>query len=248
MSQAAPEPTGNPLPGHIAIIMDGNGRWAKARMLPRVMGHRAGVGAVRTTVRAAGHLGIRHLTLFGFSSENWKRPVSEVSDLMGLLRMYIRSDLEELHANGVQIRIIGARTGLDADIVDLIDQVHSKTAGNREMVLTIAFNYGGQDEIVDAVRRIAVEAQQGRLDPARITRELVASHLATAGIPDPDLVIRTSGEKRLSNFLLWQTAYSEFVFLDTLWPDFSELHLTEAIRQYQARDRRFGGRDLSAGE
>ncbi len=248
MSQAAPEPTGNRLPGHIAIIMDGNGRWAKARMLPRVMGHRAGVGAVRTTVRAAGRLGIRHLTLFGFSSENWKRPVAEVSDLMGLLRMYIRSDIEELNANGVQIRIIGARTGLDPDIVDLIDEVHRKTAANTGLILTIAFNYGGQDEIVDAVRRIALEVQAGRLDPSAITRELFASHLATAGIPDPDLVIRTSGEKRLSNFLLWQTAYSEFVFLDTLWPDFSELHLTDAIRQYQSRDRRFGGRDLSAGE
>jgi undecaprenyl diphosphate synthase len=248
MSQAAPDPTGNPLPNHIAIIMDGNGRWASARMLPRVMGHRAGVAAVRNIVRAVGRLGIRHLTLFGFSSENWKRPVSEVSDLMGLLRMYIRSDLEELHANGVQIRIIGARTGLEADIVDLIDEVHLKTAANTGLTLTIAFNYGGQDEIVDAVRRIAAEVQSGRMQPSDISRETFAAHLATAGIPDPDLVIRTSGEKRLSNFLLWQTAYSEFVFMDTLWPDFGELQLTDAIRQYQARDRRFGGRNISAGE
>ena len=248
MSQAAPDPTGNPLPNHIAIIMDGNGRWANARLLPRVMGHRAGVAAVRNTVRAAGRLGIRHLTLFGFSSENWKRPVAEVSDLMGLLRMYIRSDLEELHANGVQIRIIGARTGLDADIVGLIDEVHLKTGANTGLTLTIAFNYGGQDEILDAVRRIATEVQSGRMQPSDITRETFATHLATAGIPDPDLVIRTSGEKRLSNFLLWQTAYSEFVFMDTLWPDFGELQLTDAIRQYQARDRRFGGRNISAGE
>jgi undecaprenyl diphosphate synthase len=248
MSQATPDPTGNPLPNHIAIIMDGNGRWASARMLPRVMGHRAGVAAVRNTVRAVARLGIRHLTLFGFSSENWKRPVSEVSDLMGLLRMYIRSDLEELHANGVQIRIIGARTGLEADIVDLIDEVHLKTTANTGLTLTIAFNYGGQDEILDAVRRIAADVQAGRMQPSDITREAFATHLATAGIPDPDLVIRTSGEKRLSNFLLWQTAYSEFVFLDTLWPDFGELQLTDAIRQYQSRDRRFGGRNLSAGE
>lgn len=248
MSQAATDPTGNPLPNHIAIIMDGNGRWASARLLPRVMGHRAGVAAVRTTVRAAGRLGIRHLTLFGFSSENWKRPVAEVSDLMGLLRMYIRSDLEELHASGVRIRIIGARTGLDADIVSLIDEVHQKTSENAGLKLTIAFNYGGQDEIVDAVRSIAGEVNSGSLQLSDITREVFASHLATAGIPDPDLVIRTSGEKRLSNFLLWQTAYSEFVFMDTLWPDFGELQLTDAIRQYQARDRRFGGRNVSAGE
>ena len=248
MSQAETDPTGTPLPNHIAIIMDGNGRWANARLLPRVMGHRAGVAAVRTTVRAAGRLGIRHLTLFGFSSENWKRPVAEVSDLMGLLRMYIRSDLEELHANAVQIRIIGARTGLDDDIVGLIDEVHLKTSANTGLKLTIAFNYGGQDEIVDAVRRIANEVKAGSRQPSDITRELFAAHLATAGIPDPDLVIRTSGEKRLSNFLLWQTAYSEFVFMDTLWPDFGELQLTDAIRQYQARDRRFGGRNVSAGE
>jgi undecaprenyl diphosphate synthase len=162
--------------------------------------------------------------------------------------MYIRSDLEELHANGVRIRIIGTRSGLDADIVGLIDDVHLKTAANTGLTLTIAFNYGGQDEIVDAARRIAAEVQSGRMQPSDITRETFAAHLATAGIPDPDLVIRTSGEKRLSNFLLWQTAYSEFVFLDTLWPDFGELQLTDAIRQYQARDRRFGGRNTSAGE
>jgi undecaprenyl diphosphate synthase len=228
--------------------MDGNGRWAAARHLPRIMGHRAGVAAVRETVRAANRLGIRYLTLFGFSSENWKRPAAEVSDLMGLLRLYIRSDLAELHSNGVEIRIIGARERLDPDIVDLIDEVHGKTAGNPNLKLTIAFNYGGQDEIVDAVRRIAEEVKAGTLQPEQVNRDVFAARLATAGMPDPDLVIRTSGEKRLSNFLLWQTAYAEFVFLDTLWPDFGELQLSEAIRQYQARDRRFGGRNLSGGE
>ncbi len=248
MAEAPTEGSSKAVPNHVAIIMDGNGRWAAARHLPRLMGHRAGVAAVRETVRAANRLGIRYLTLFGFSSENWKRPAAEVSDLMGLLRLYIRSDLEELHANGVEIRIIGARQRLDPDIVDLIDEVHRKTAGNPNLKLTIAFNYGGQDEILDAVRRIAEEVKAGRLQPEQVNRDVFAAHLATAGIPDPDLVIRTSGEKRLSNFLLWQTAYAEFVFLDTLWPDFGELHLSEAIRQYQARDRRFGGRNLSGGE
>jgi len=247
MSDSAPLPTGT-VPSHVAIIMDGNGRWAKARLLPRVMGHRAGVAAVRSTVRAASKLGITYLTLFGFSSENWKRPQTEVNDLMGLLRMYIRSDLEELHANGVEIRIIGAKTRLEGDILDLIEEAQDRTRGNTRLRLTIAFNYGGQDEIIDAVRQIAVEVEAGRLKPADIDRDVFGAHLATAGIPDPDLVIRTSGEQRLSNFLLWQTAYSEFVFIDTLWPDFSELHLADAIRQYQARDRRFGGRTVAAGE
>jgi undecaprenyl diphosphate synthase len=248
MAMARTDGNSNAVPNHVAIIMDGNGRWAAARHLPRIMGHRAGVAAVRETVRAANRLGIRYLTLFGFSSENWKRPAAEVSDLMGLLRLYIRSDLAELHANGVEIRIIGARERLDPDIVELIDEVHRKTAGNQNLKLTIAFNYGGQDEIVDAVRRIAEEVKAGTLQPEQVNRDVFAARLATAGIPDPDLVIRTSGEKRLSNFLLWQTAYAEFVFLDTLWPDFGELQLSEAIRQYQARDRRFGGRNVSGGE
>jgi undecaprenyl diphosphate synthase len=248
MAMARTDGSSNVVPSHVAIIMDGNGRWAAARHLPRIMGHRAGVAAVRETVRAANRLGIRYLTLFGFSSENWKRPAAEVSDLMGLLRLYIRSDLAELHASGVEIRIIGARERLDPDIVSLIDEVHTKTAGNPNLKLTIAFNYGGQDEIVDAVRRIAEEVKAGTLQPEQVNRDVVAAHLATAGIPDPDLVIRTSGEKRLSNFLLWQTAYAEFVFLDTLWPDFGELQLSDAIRQYQARDRRFGGRNGSGGE
>ncbi|MEQ1753162.1 MAG: isoprenyl transferase [Micropepsaceae bacterium] len=247
MSHTAPEQNAHQVPNHIAIIMDGNGRWAKARHLPRLMGHRAGVAAVRATVGAAAKLGVNYLTLFGFSSENWKRSQTEVNDLMGLLRMYIRSDLEELHQNGVEIRIIGAKTRLEGDILNLIDEVHARTRGNQKLKLTIAFNYGGQDEIIEAVRQIAEDVEAGRLHASDVTREEFAIRLATAGMPDPDLVIRTSGEQRLSNFLLWQTAYSEFVFMDTLWPDFSELQLAEAIRQYQSRDRRFGGRNLAAG-
>jgi undecaprenyl diphosphate synthase len=241
MSDSAQLPTGT-VPSHIAIIMDGNGRWAKARLLPRVMGHRAGVAAVRSTVRAASKLGITYLTLFGFSSENWKRPQTEVNDLMGLLRMYIRSDLEELHSNGVEIRIIGAKTRLEGDILDLIEEAQAKTRGNSRLKLTIAFNYGGQDEIIDAVRQIAVEVEAGRLKPDDIDRTVFGSHLATAGIPDPDLVIRTSGEQRLSNYLLWQSAYAELIFRDELWPDFGREALVASLDEFAARTRRFGGR------
>jgi undecaprenyl diphosphate synthase len=228
-------------PRHVAIIMDGNGRWAKARHLPRVMGHRAGVAAVRATVRAAPELGIEYLTLYGFSSENWKRPRTEVNDLMGLLRMYIREDLEELHRNGVEVKVIGAKTHLEGDIVQLIEEAQVRTRGNTKLKLIIAFNYGGQDEIVEAARRIAKDAVDGKLKPEELDREQFASYLATAGIPDPELVIRTSGERRLSNFLIWQAAYSEFVFTDTLWPDFTKAHLVAAIQEFQGRDRRFGG-------
>jgi undecaprenyl diphosphate synthase len=234
-------------PRHVAIIMDGNGRWAKARHLPRVMGHRAGVAAVRATVRAAADLGIEYLTLYGFSSENWKRPRSEVLDLMGLLRMYIHDDLEDLHASGVEVRIIGAKTHLDGDIVELIEHAQTRTRGNSKLKLIIAFNYGGQDEIVEAARRIAEEAAAGKIKPEAVDRALFTSYLATAGIPDPELVIRTSGERRLSNFLIWQTSYSELVFTDTLWPDFSKAHLAAAISDFQGRDRRFGGLSVAAG-
>jgi len=234
-------------PRHVAIIMDGNGRWAKARHLPRVMGHRAGVAAVRGIVRAAPELGIEYLTLYGFSSENWKRPRTEVNDLMGLLRMYIRDDLDELHRNGVEIRVIGAKTHLEGDIIELIEQAQSRTKGNPKLKLIIAFNYGGQDEIVEAARRIAEDVAAGKLAPDAINRDVFASYLATAGTPDPELVIRTSGERRLSNFLIWQTAYSEFVFTDTLWPDFTKTHLAAAIREFQGRDRRFGGVSAAAG-
>ena len=243
-ASAKPEPAP---PRHVAIIMDGNGRWAKARHLPRVMGHRAGVAAVRTIVRAAQDLGIEYLTLYGFSSENWKRPVTEVNDLMGLLRFYIRDDLEELHKQGVEVRVIGAKSRLEGDIIDLIEHAQTRTRGNPKLKFVIAFNYGGQDEIVESARRVAEDVQAGKLKADAVTREVFTSYLATAGIPDPDLVIRTSGERRLSNFLIWQTAYSEFVFTDTLWPDFNKVHLVAAVREFQGRDRRFGGLPAAAG-
>ncbi|MCE9523238.1 MAG: isoprenyl transferase [Alphaproteobacteria bacterium] len=247
MPSSAPTSSTHTPPRHVAIIMDGNGRWAKARLLPRVMGHRAGVAAVRTTVRAAADLGIEYLTLYGFSSENWKRPVTEVNDLMGLLRLFIHDDLEELHASGVEIRIIGAKTHLAGDIIELMEHAQARTRGNTKLKLVIAFNYGGQDEIVEAARRIAEDTAAGKIVPQAVDRELFITYLATAGIPDPDLVIRTSGERRLSNFLIWQTAYSEFVFTDTLWPDFTKAHLVAALDEFKSRDRRFGGVSMTAG-
>ena len=241
MSDAAP---GRP-PRHVAIIMDGNGRWAAKRHLPRAAGHRQGVEAVRIIVRAAGELGIEYLTLYGFSSENWKRPADEVNDLMGLLRLYIRRDLAELHQNGVRIRIIGERGHLEADIVALIEEAEALTRNNARLQLVIAFNYGGQNEIASAVRKIAREVKAGRIEPDEITPDTVARFLDTAGVPDPDLIIRTSGEKRLSNFLIWQSAYSELVFSEALWPDFTPDRLREAIAEYDRRERRFGGRSAS---
>jgi undecaprenyl diphosphate synthase len=231
----------SPGPQHIAIIMDGNGRWAAQRGLPRVMGHRAGVQAVRNCVRAIGDYQIPYATLYSFSSENWKRPASEVSDLMGLLRAYITEDLEELHANGVEIRVIGSRAGLAPDIIGLVERAEHRTRGNPNLKLTIAFNYGGQNEILEAARRVAMDAVAGRLDPAALTAASFARYLDTDGLPDPDLVIRTSGEQRLSNFLLWQTAYSELMFVDKFWPDFSKADLAAAIEAFQRRSRRFGG-------
>ncbi|MDO8289303.1 MAG: isoprenyl transferase [Parvibaculum sp.] len=229
-----------PVPRHVAIIMDGNRRWAARRHLPRQVGHRQGVEAVRVITRAAGEMGIEYLTLYGFSSENWNRPADEVSDLMGLLKLFIRRDLAELHQNGVQVRIIGDREHLEADIVALIEEAEALTRNNSNLKLIIAFNYGGQNEITSAVRRIAREVKAGRIDPEAITQETVANHLDTAGIPDPDLIIRTSGEKRLSNFLLWQSAYAELVFSDVFWPDFSPERLKESIAEFNRRDRRFG--------
>jgi len=227
--------------------MDGNGRWASARHLPRLMGHRAGVAAVRATVRAAIELGIPYLTLYGFSSENWKRPQTEIADLMGLLRNYIREDLEQLHRNKVEVRVIGARTHLDADIVELIEQAQARTRGNSGLKLTIAFNYGGQDEIVDAARRIAADAASGKIKPEAIDKDVFATYLATSELPDPDLLIRTSGEQRLSNFLIWQSAYTEFVFIDAHWPDFTKAHLAAAISEFRRRERRFGGTSTAEG-
>ncbi|MGD9912874.1 MAG: isoprenyl transferase [Rhizobiaceae bacterium] len=228
-------------PAHVAIIMDGNGRWAQSRGLPRLAGHRAGVEALRQTVKAARELGISWLTVYAFSSENWSRPKSEVTDLMGLLKFFIRRDLADMHRQGVRVRIIGDRTGLAKDIAALLDEAESLTRDNRALTFVVAFNYGGRDEIVRAARKLAEQARAGQIDPQAITAESFAARLDTADIPDPDLVIRTSGEIRLSNFLPWQAAYSELVFLPCYWPDFGRSHLVEALNTFATRERRFGG-------
>lgn len=228
-------------PAHIAIIMDGNGRWAKARGLPRAAGHRAGVEALRRTVRAAGDLGIEWLTVYAFSSENWSRPKAEVSDLMGLLKLFIRRDLAEIHQAGVRVRMIGERASLAPDIRALVEEAETLTMANTAMNLVIAFNYGARDEIARAATAIAEAARVGTLDPAEITPEAFGQFLDTRLIPDPDLIVRTSGEQRLSNFLLWQAAYSELVFLPCYWPDFGRAELEQAIESFAARERRFGG-------
>ena len=229
------------IPEHVAVIMDGNGRWAKARGLPRTAGHKAGVNAVRETVRNASELGIRYLTLYAFSSENWSRPPAEVSDLMGLLKLFIRRDLADLHKSNVEIRIIGERSRLKPDILKLLQNAEDLTRGNSAMTLVIAFNYGSRDEIIRAAARIASDVSEGRLSPEDIGAAAFAARLDTAGMPDPDLVIRTSGEQRLSNFLLWQAAYAEFVFMPCLWPDFGRDQLIEALSVFGSRERRFGG-------
>jgi undecaprenyl diphosphate synthase len=237
---AAPPP-GFVAPRHVAIIMDGNGRWAAARGLPRGEGHRRGVEALRRTVRAAGELGIGILTIFSFSSENWLRPAAEVRDLMGLLRRFIRNDLAELHRNNVRVRVIGERDDLAPDIRRMLEEAEELTRSNGGLVLVVAFNYGARQEIARAVRRLAEEVARGTLSPAAITAELISSRLDAADLPDPDLIIRTSGEQRLSNFLLWQAAYSELVFLPTYWPDFDRAALELALAEYRSRERRFGG-------
>ncbi len=228
------------VPAHVAIIMDGNGRWARARGLPRTEGHRRGVEAVRKTVRYAVRHGIDYLTLFSFSSENWSRPPSEVAELLTLLRMFIRSDISELDANNVKIRIIGARDDLSDELLALLEEAETRTVSNTGLNLVVAFNYGGRDEILRAARRIAESALSGRLDPQAITEDVFSEALDTKGIPDPDLILRTSGEQRLSNFLLWQAAYAEFVFVPTYWPDFDDTNFDAAIAEFRARDRRFG--------
>lgn len=235
-------------PRHIAIIMDGNGRWAKARGLPRTAGHRAGVESVREAVRAAGDRNIGYLTLFAFSSENWTRPSGEVSDLLGLLKLFIRRDLAELHRNNVRVRIIGERGSLASDVSDLLREAENLTYRNSGLNLIIAFNYGSRDEITRAMQSLGRDIARGLLDPASITPELISANLDTSGIPDPDLIIRTSGEMRLSNFLLWQAAYAEFLFLPLLWPDFKAADLAEACESYKLRERRFGAVDGKAGE
>jgi undecaprenyl diphosphate synthase len=228
-------------PQHIAIIMDGNGRWAVSRGLPRVAGHQRGAEAVRATVRACRELGIAYLTLYAFSSENWKRPADEVHDLMGLLRVYLEGELDELARNDVRLRVIGDLGALNAGIQELIARAQAQTRDNAALTLTVALNYGGRNEIVAAVREIAEQVAEGRLRPEEITPELFAGHLQTGDIPDPDLMIRTSGEHRLSNFLLWQCAYSEFVFTPVLWPDFGRRELEDSIAEYRRRERRYGG-------
>ncbi|MEM7427565.1 MAG: isoprenyl transferase [Pseudomonadota bacterium] len=229
------------LPRHVAIIMDGNGRWAKMRSLPRTSGHRQGVEAVRRTVKACLELGIPYLTLFSFSSENWSRPPEEVRFLFNLLRRFIHQDVAELHAAGVRVKVVGNRENLDHDLSALIEESEVLTAGNERMTLVVAFNYGSRDEIVRAVRSLSGKVRTGELHPEDITEDVLDGMIDTAGIPDPEMIVRTSGEKRLSNFLLWQSAYAELVFIDEHWPDFNHELLCKAIGMFQARDRRFGG-------
>jgi len=234
------------LPRHVAIIMDGNGRWARSRGLPRAEGHRRGVQSIREIVKHCRSIGIEWLTVFGFSSENWSRPADEVSELMGLLKLFIRRDLAELTRGNVRVRVIGGRDNLAGDIASLLLEAEEKTVGNTGLNLVIAFNYGGRDEIARAARALARDVAAGRLDAAEIGPEVLAARLDTAGMPDPDLIIRTSGEQRLSNFLLWQAAYAEFVFVPEFWPDFDGAVLDRAIAEFMGRERRFGG--LPMGE
>jgi undecaprenyl diphosphate synthase len=229
------------VPRHVGIIMDGNGRWAASRGLPRLEGHRRGVEAVRRTVRAAIDLGIDYITIYSFSSENWSRPAQEVSDLMGLLKRFIRNDLADLHRNGVRVRIIGSRDGLSPDISALLNEAEELTRDNVRLTLIVAFNYGSRQEIALAARRLAIKAAAGEIDPAQIDASMLASELDTADIPDPDLIIRTSGEQRLSNFLMWQAAYAELVFLPLHWPDFDREAFERALCEFGSRERRFGG-------
>jgi undecaprenyl diphosphate synthase len=232
--------TPRPVPRHIAIIMDGNGRWARARGLPRVAGHQRGAEAARRAVIAAAELEVPYLTLFGFSSENWKRPSGEIQDLLGLLRHYLRAEVAELHSNGVRLKVIGDLGRFSSDILDLIAHAESLTQNNARITLTMALSYGGRAEIVGAIRTLAQRIACGDIAAEAIDEECVARHLFTSGLPDPDLLIRTSGEQRISNFLLWQCAYSELVFTKTLWPDFSKRDLEQAIDEFCGRERRYG--------
>ena len=227
------------IPRHIAIIMDGNGRWARARGLPRHFGHRKGVEALRRTVEAAADLGVRYLTLFGFSTENWKRPAEEVLELLALMRRYLSAHVAELCENDIQLRVIGERSRFTADLADLIHRAEDLTRDNTRLVLTVALNYGSRREIVRAVEALVGEAAASGVAP-RVDETAIAGRLFTRNLPDPDLVIRSSGEQRLSNFLLWQSAYSELVFVDTLWPDFGRADLEYALGEYGRRDRRYG--------
>lgn len=235
------------VPVHVGVIMDGNGRWATSRNLPRFEGHRRGVEALRRCVRAAREIGIRYLTIYSFSSENWSRPAQEVSELMGLLKRFVRHDLAELHANNVRVRIIGERASLSREIAGLLEEAENLTKDNGGLTLVIAFNYGARQEIAAAAARLAAQVAAGELKPEDVTVERIGENLDTAGIPDPDLIVRTSGEQRLSNFLLWQAAYAEFVFLPIYWPEFDEAALLGALEEFARRDRRFGGVTTHAG-
>jgi undecaprenyl diphosphate synthase len=228
-------------PRHVAIIMDGNGRWAHRRSLPRSAGHRQGIEAVRRTVRAAIEFGVRYLTIYSFSTENWTRPQTEITYLMGLLKRFIQQDVAELHGANVRIVVIGEREGLTPDILSMLDECQRLTAQNTGLTLVVAFNYGSRQEIASAARRIAEDVAAGRLRPQDVDADALASRLYAPDIPDPDLLIRTSGEQRLSNYLLWQLAYSEFVFVDEHWPDFGRDTFARAIAEYHSRERRYGG-------
>ncbi len=241
VQSAAPSASKTALPRHVAIIMDGNGRWAQARGLPRVEGHRQGLVTLRKIVHHAGERGIEYLTLYSFSSENWSRPAEEVSFLMGLLQRFVQKDLSELCAANVRVRVIGERESLSSDIRKLLEHAEETTRNNTGMVLIVAFNYGARDEITRSMRTVACDVAQGRLRPEDVTEEMITARLDTAEFPDPDMIIRTSGEERLSNFLLWQAAYSEFVFRDELWPDFTPAGFDACIEDFLSRNRRYGG-------
>ena len=232
--------TSLPPPVHVGIIMDGNRRWAKGRGRPRIDGHRRGMEAVRKVVKGSIALGVEYLTLYAFSIENWKRPAAEIRSLMGLLRLYLRQEIKDLDQQGVQVLFIGHRTLLPDDIVSLIEEAEEQTKGNTNLNLVVALSYGARQEITAAAQSVARQVEAGELDVSDIDETVFMKHLETAGMPDPDLVIRTSGEQRISNFLLWQVAYAEFIFVDTLWPDFSDDDLREAINEYHRRERRYG--------
>lgn len=236
-------------PRHVAIIMDGNGRWAKARNLPRTAGHQQGIEACKRAVRSAGELGVQYLTLFGFSTENWSRPATEVNELMRLLRMYLRSETAELHRNNVRMQMIGERSAFSDDLLELIENAEKLTQDNDGLNLTIALNYGGRDEILRAASDMALLMKDKGIEPSyENAQEYFGSFLMTREIPDPDILIRTSGEQRISNFLLWQCAYTEFIFTDVLWPDFDKRDLEQAIEEFQGRDRRFGAVDTATSK
>jgi undecaprenyl diphosphate synthase len=238
-SASAPERSAE-APLHVAIVMDGNGRWAKRRGLPRTVGHQAGAETLKRIVQAAQGLNIRWLTIFGFSTENWSRPAVEVAELMALPQRYFKTDLVRLEREGVKVRVIGRQQGLSPDLLKMCREAEARTAQNDSLFLTIAFNYGGQADIADAARRFAEDVAAGRASPEQLNEELFARYLSTADLPPPDLIVRPSGEQRLSNFVLWEAAYAEFVFQDVLWPDYSPEHLRAAIAEYRTRDRRYG--------